>query len=179
LLPEPNLVGSVVFVPVELQIKVIKEGVGDGKVLAEQLVNFNQTLLVVDEVIQVTLNSRPPRVLGEGTIHPTTDKGSRQWWGLWSFLYTRKGVRMSLKDPEVALDDAIGDVVKKGDPGAIVTGWMLSISVKHPTIPQGDGYISMNSEALPYHSQIGLLHAALEEKSNQILLNTFLEAGRG
>jgi hypothetical protein len=32
------------------------------------------------------------------------------------------------------LDDAIGDVVKKGDPGAIVTGWMLSISVKHPTL---------------------------------------------
>jgi hypothetical protein len=56
---------------------------------------------------------------------------------------------------------------------------VLSISVKHPTMPGGDGYISLHSEGLPYHSQIGLLHAALEDKNNQILVNTLLEAGRG
>jgi len=95
------------------------------------------------------------------------------------FPLLRKGVGMSQKDAEGVLDDAIGELVQEGDPGAIVTGWELSISVKHPTMPRGDGYISLNSEGLPYHSQIGLLHAALEEKNNQILVNTFLEAGRG
>ena len=86
---------------------------------------------------------------------------------------------MSQKDGGVVLDDAIGELVQEGDPGAIVTGWVLSISVKHPTMPGGDGYISLHSEGLPYHSQIGLLHAALEDTNNQILVTTFLEAGRG
>lgn len=80
---------------------------------------------------------------------------------------------------ERALDDAIGDVVADGDPGAIVTGWVLSVSVKQPAAPRADGYISVHSEGLPYHSQIGLMHAALEEKNNQILINTLLESGRG
>jgi hypothetical protein len=86
---------------------------------------------------------------------------------------------MSHKDAGVVLDDAIGELVQEGDPGALVTGWMLSISVKHPTMPRGDGYVSLHSEGLPYHSHIGLLHAALEDKNNQILVTTFLEAGRG
>lgn len=88
-------------------------------------------------------------------------------------------MRMSQKETDVVLDDAIGELVQEGNPGAIATGWVLSISVKHPTMPRGDGYISVNSEGLPYHSQIGLLHAELEEKNNQILVNTFLEAGCG
>ena len=86
---------------------------------------------------------------------------------------------MAKTTAEKILDDAIGELVGSQDPGAIVTGWVLSISVKHPTMPSGDGYISLNSEGLPYHSQIGLLHAALEDKNNQILVNTLLEAGRG
>ena len=86
---------------------------------------------------------------------------------------------MSERTADAGLDDAIGDFVQESDPGATATGWVLSISVKHPTMPRGDSYISLNSEGLPYHSQIGLLHAALEEKNNQILVNTFLEAGRG
>ena len=88
------------------------------------------------------------------------------------------GVRQTGSSPG-GLDDAIDELVQEGDPGAIVTGWVLSSSVKHPTMPRGDGHISLNSEGLPYHSQIGLLHAALEEKNNQILVNIFLEAGRG
>jgi len=46
---------------------------------------------------------------------------------------------MSHTDAGVVLDDAIGELVQEGDPGAIVTGWVLSISVKHPTMPRGDG----------------------------------------
>ena len=80
---------------------------------------------------------------------------------------------------ELSLDDAIGDVVQQGDPGAIVTGWVINVSVKHQNMPKGDGYIYLHSEALPHHSQIGLLHTALEDKSHTILVNTLLEAGRG
>ena len=80
---------------------------------------------------------------------------------------------------QLSLDDAIGDVVQQGDPGAIVTGWVISVSVKHQNMPQGDGYIYLHSEGLPHHSQIGLLQTALDDKSNTILVNTLLEAGRG
>jgi hypothetical protein len=34
-----------------------------------------------------------------------------------------------------------------------------------------DGYFTQNSEALAFHSQIGLLSAALDEKKNMILIN--------
>ena len=80
---------------------------------------------------------------------------------------------------EISLDDTIGEVVQQGDPGAIVTGWVISVSVKHQNRPQGDGYIYLHSEALPHHSQIGLLQTALDDKSNTLLVNTLLEAGRG
>ena len=80
---------------------------------------------------------------------------------------------------EISLDDTIGEVVQQGDPGAIVTGWVISVSVKHQNMPKGDGYIYLHSEALPHHSQIGLLQTALDDKSNTILVYTLLEAGRG
>jgi hypothetical protein len=51
----------------------------------------------------------------------------------------------------------------------IITGWVLSISVKHPAANNSDGYIVENSEGLPYHSQLGLLMAALDEKKNIVL----------
>ena len=86
---------------------------------------------------------------------------------------------MKEQKSELSLDDAIGDVVQQGDPGAIVTGWVISVSVKHQNMPKGDGYIYLHSEALPHHSQIGLLQTALEDKSNTILVTTLLEAGRG
>ena len=91
----------------------------------------------------------------------------------------RKGVVMAKTTAQSDLHDAIGEFVGSHDPGAIVTGWVLSISVKHPTIHSGDGYISLNSEGLPYHSQIGLLHAALEEKNTSILLGALKDSGHG
>ena len=94
-------------------------------------------------------------------------------------LLSRKGVVMAKTTAEKVLDDAIGEFVGSQDPGALVTGWVLSISVKHPTMPSGDGYISLNSEGLPYHSQIGLLHAALEEKNTTILLGALKDSGHG
>jgi hypothetical protein len=57
------------------------------------------------------------------------------------------------------------------DTGAIVTGWTLSVSVVHPAIPGSDGYFVAHSPGLPYHSQLGLLHSALDEMKTTILVN--------
>jgi hypothetical protein len=68
------------------------------------------------------------------------------------------------------MDDFIQKYVRANADGAeIITGWVLSISVRHPAAENSDGYIVENSEGLPYHSQVGLLTAALDEKKNIVL----------
>jgi hypothetical protein len=70
------------------------------------------------------------------------------------------------------LDHAISEYFDAaGDQGSIVTGWIITASVQHPTMANSDGYFTQNSEGLPFHSQIGLLSAALDEKKNMILIN--------
>jgi len=77
------------------------------------------------------------------------------------------------------LDDAISEFFNTAaNAGAIVTGWVLTGSVKHPQMHSGDGYFTQTSEGLPYHSQLGLLSAALEEKKNLVLINTWKEEKR-
>lgn len=79
-----------------------------------------------------------------------------------------------------ALEDAIRALLsERGDNGSILTGWVLTATLKHPVLPTGDGYVTLNSDGLPYHSQLGLLVAALNEKRNQILINTLAEVERG
>ena len=74
------------------------------------------------------------------------------------------------------LDDAVARWVKeRGDGGDFVTGWVLVTSVKHPSLPNSDGYTVDHSLGLPYHSQLGLLEAGLVEKRNQVLINAYLE----
>jgi hypothetical protein len=68
------------------------------------------------------------------------------------------------------LDEFIQKYVRSNADGAeIITGWVLSISVRHPAADNSDGYIVENSDGLPYHSQVGLLTAALDEKKNIVL----------
>ena len=74
------------------------------------------------------------------------------------------------------LEEQIEKYVRSNADGAeIITGWVLSVSVKHPEMNGSDGYIVENSEALPYHSQVGLLTAALDEKKNAILSQVIRE----
>jgi hypothetical protein len=74
------------------------------------------------------------------------------------------------------LDDAISAWVKeRGDGKDMVTGWVLVTSVKHPSLPNSDGYTVDHSRGTPYHSQLGLLEAGLLEKKNTVLINTYLE----
>ena len=68
------------------------------------------------------------------------------------------------------LDDSIQEYVRgKATGGEIVTGWVLSISVRHSEIAGSDGYIVDSSAGLPYHSQLGLMMASMDEKRNTVL----------
>jgi hypothetical protein len=58
-----------------------------------------------------------------------------------------------------------------GDQGSIVTGWAITASVQHRSMVNSDGYFARQSQGLPFHSQKGLLSAALDEKRNMILVN--------
>jgi hypothetical protein len=75
-----------------------------------------------------------------------------------------------------ALDDAVRHYVKEhGDGSDVVTGWVLTTSVKHPFFPNSDGYITEHGPGLPDHAQLGLLVAAADEKRNTILANILKE----
>jgi len=72
------------------------------------------------------------------------------------------------------LDEAISEFFNTAaNAGSLVTGWVLTGSVKHPEMHSSDGYFTQHSEGLPYHSQLGLLTAGLEEKKNLVLINTW------
>lgn len=82
--------------------------------------------------------------------------------------------RLSMDSTEAhkALDSAISTFSDiDGDAGALVTGWVLSVSVVHPSLPGSDGYFSSHSPGLPYHSQLGLHHSALEEMKTTVMTN--------
>lgn len=80
---------------------------------------------------------------------------------------------MSDISAKTTLDSAISDfLAHTGDDGAILTGWVLSMSVQHPGLPGSDGYAVEHSAGLPYHSQLGLLMTGLDEKRNLVLINT-------
>jgi hypothetical protein len=73
-------------------------------------------------------------------------------------------------------DNAVQEFVREvSDEKEIVTGWVLCATVKHPAIPNSDGYVVRHSEGLAYHSQIGLLQASLDEKRNVILAQVIQE----
>lgn len=75
-----------------------------------------------------------------------------------------------------ALDEAITEFMREtGDGGEVVTGWVMSCSVKHSTLPSSDGYALEHSEGLPYHSQLGLLQAALDERRHTVLAGLLRE----
>lgn len=64
-------------------------------------------------------------------------------------------------------------------PGVVQKSAGNSLCPLYKVPPGGDGYISLNSEGLPYHSQLGLLHAALEEQNTTILLGALKDSGHG
>jgi hypothetical protein len=74
------------------------------------------------------------------------------------------------------IEEAIQEYVRaEAGQAEIVTGWVISISLKNSEVPNSDGYVVDQSAGMPYHSQIGLLTAALEEKKNTILSQVIRE----
>lgn len=74
-----------------------------------------------------------------------------------------------------ALDKALDDYINaSNDVGAFVTGWFLVASLSSPghDTGQADGYVSITSDGLPHHAQVGLLSVALDDKKNLTLMGT-------
>ena len=78
------------------------------------------------------------------------------------------------KGIEKALDayvDATNNV------GAFVTGWFLVASLSSTAHDEGnqDAYVSLSSDGLPHHAQIGLLTVALDDKKNMTMIGALRE----
>jgi hypothetical protein len=74
-------------------------------------------------------------------------------------------------------DQAVSDYIKsEAGEQEVITGWVLAATVKNPQLPNSDGYIVENSSGMPYHSQIGLITATLDEKRNTVLSQVMKEA---
>lgn len=74
-----------------------------------------------------------------------------------------------------AIDDAVNEYVKATTvDGAFVTGFFIVASVSSPQhdVGNSDGYVTIPSDGLPYHSQIGLLQVALLDKNNMSFMGS-------
>lgn len=71
-----------------------------------------------------------------------------------------------------SIDNAVDDYVKDGMDGAFVTGWILVASISSPShdIGSSDGYVTVTSEGLPHHAQIGLLQVAQNDKQSMSVI---------
>lgn len=70
------------------------------------------------------------------------------------------------------IDDALDEYVKEGMEGAFITGWIVVASVSSPShdIGNSDGYVTVTSDGLPHHAQIGLLQVAQNDKQSMSVL---------
>lgn len=66
---------------------------------------------------------------------------------------------------EKALD---GYIKEGGGEDSFVTGWVLVASMSSPSHDSGltDGYVTVTSEGLPHHVQLGLLTVAMQDKQS-------------
>lgn len=65
------------------------------------------------------------------------------------------------------IDEAISSYIKEqGQDGSFVTGWIMVASVSSPDHDSSrtDGYVTVSSDGLPHHTQIGLLNVSLDDK---------------
>ena len=67
------------------------------------------------------------------------------------------------------INDAITEYVRNNSSdGKFVTGWIISMSMSSPFTDTGesDTYLTIASDGLPYHTQVGLLDVALNDAKN-------------
>jgi hypothetical protein len=72
------------------------------------------------------------------------------------------------------IDTALDEYIKDGHDGAFVTGWVMIASVSSPAhdIGSSDGYVTITSDGLPHHAQLGLLKMALDDKQAVAMIAT-------
>lgn len=70
------------------------------------------------------------------------------------------------------IDDALDEYIKDGADGAFVTGWIMVASVSSPShdIGSSDGYVTITSEGLPHHAQLGLLQMSMQDKQSMAMV---------
>lgn len=72
------------------------------------------------------------------------------------------------------LDAAVDAYIKGKDDenGTFVTGWVLIASLSSPEhdSTRTDGYVTISSDGLPHHVQVGLMTVALEDKRTMSML---------
>jgi len=74
------------------------------------------------------------------------------------------------------LETAISDYIKSyAEDGTFVTGWVSVVALSSPTSDQNgsSNYAIVTSEGLPYHTEVGLLKVALDDKQSLSMVNTF------
>ena len=84
---------------------------------------------------------------------------------------------MTEEKPDVKIiEQAIDDYVKAGGDGReFVTGWILVGAVASSSLDNigHNGYITITSEGLPHHAQLGLLQVAQQDKQAGANLSAF------
>jgi hypothetical protein len=67
------------------------------------------------------------------------------------------------------IDNAVDEYIKEnGGEDSFITGWILVASMSSPTHDSGltDGYVTVTSDGLPHHVQLGLLQVAMQDKQS-------------
>lgn len=67
------------------------------------------------------------------------------------------------------IDKAVDEYIKgNGGEDSFVTGWIMVASISSPTHDSGltDGYVTVTSDGLPHHVQLGLLQVAQQDKQS-------------
>lgn len=82
-----------------------------------------------------------------------------------------------MDEPDVKyIEQAIDEYVKAGGDGReFVTGWILVGAVASSSLDNigHNGYITITSEGLPHHAQLGLLQVAQQDKQAGANLSAF------
>ena len=71
------------------------------------------------------------------------------------------------------IDNALDEYIKNnGGEDSFVTGWIMVASISSPTHDSGltDGYVTVTSDGLPHHVQLGLLQVAQQDKQSIALV---------
>lgn len=78
------------------------------------------------------------------------------------------------------IDKALDEYVKDGSDGGFATGWILVASLSSPghEIGSSDGYVTVTSDGLAHHVQLGLLKMALDDKAAQAILASMAQVMR-